>query len=92
MAKNERNGLKLIENDFSKYRRYGSAVMSVGNLSPKDLVMLQNDAFVSIYSVPWRLFPMIRKSVILAIYLMLIRLVKSLARVFFDKKKPSLFR
>ncbi len=92
MAKNERNGLKLIENDFSKYRRYGSAVMSVGNLSPKDLVMLQNDAFVSIYSVPWRLFPMIRKSGILAIYLMLIRLVKSLARVFFDKKKPSLFR
>ncbi len=34
MAKKGEHGLKLATDDFSKFRRYGSAVMSVGDLSP----------------------------------------------------------
>lgn len=62
MAKRGEYGLQLITEDFSKYRRYGSAVMAVNDLSPNDLIELQNDGFVSIYSAPWRIIPMIRKS------------------------------
>lgn len=62
MAKNGEHGLRLMTEDFSKYRRYGSAVMGVNELSPEDLIELQNDGFVSIYSAPWRIIPMIKKS------------------------------
>jgi radical SAM superfamily enzyme YgiQ (UPF0313 family) len=62
MAKKGEHGLRLMTEDFSKYRRYGSAVMAVNDLTPEDLIELQNDGFVSIYSAPWRILPMIRKS------------------------------
>ena len=62
MAKKEENGLKLVTEDFSNYRRYNAAVMQVGELSPDDLIDIQNEAFASIYLAPWRWEPMIRKS------------------------------
>ena len=48
------HGIELMSDDFSEYRRYGSAVTTVGELTPNDLIELQNDAFVSVYSAPWR--------------------------------------
>jgi len=63
MAKREENGLKLETEDFSEYRRYNAAVMSVGNFSPADLIRIQNEAFASIYCfVPERWETMIAKS------------------------------
>ena len=59
-----RNGhavLIFLTEDFSNYRRYNAAVMKVGDLSPEDLIDLQNEAFASIYLAPWRWEPMIKK-------------------------------
>lgn len=83
MAKKGESGLKLMTEDFSKYRRYGSAVMTVNDLTPNDLIKLQNDGFVSIYSAPWRIKPMLKKNGILGGFLMLIRLLKSIGRKVF---------
>ncbi len=85
MAKKEEHGLKLMTEDYSKYRRYGSAVMTVNKLSPSDLVELQNDGFVSIYSAPWRIMPMIRKSGIIGGLLTLMRVFKGMARKAFRR-------
>ncbi|HOO77054.1 MAG TPA: radical SAM protein [bacterium] len=92
MAKEGEHGLKLVTGDFSKFKRYGSAVMQVGDLSPEDLISLQNDAFVSIYLAPWRIVPMIRKSGWFGLVLMFLRLYRSAKRRIFQRSAPSLFR
>lgn len=84
MAKKGRYGLKLMTNDFSRFRRYNCAVMSVGDLSPDDLIELQNQAFASIYLAPWRWKPMLKKSGIIGGFLTFTRLVKSIAKGKFD--------
>lgn len=78
MAKKGENGLKLLTEDFSKYRRYNSAVMKVGDLWPKDLIEMQNYAFLSIYTAPWRFRPMLNKSRKKALFLMGIRFFRYL--------------
>lgn len=83
MAKKGEYGLKLLTEDFSKYRRYGSAVMSVNDLSAQDLIRLQNDGFVRIYSAPWRIIPMLKKNGLFGGLLMLIRLMKKISRDIF---------
>lgn len=84
MAKRGDCGLKLLVDDFSKFRRYNIAVMSVGDLSPDDLIQLQNEAFASIYLAPWRLKPMLKKSGIVGCCLTLFRLIKTMVRGRFD--------
>jgi len=79
MAKNERNDLKLITSDFSKFRRYNCATMKVGELTPEDLIKLQNDAFASIYLPYWRWKPVIRKSGVYGLFLTFKRLFKSIS-------------
>ena len=81
MALKGEHRMRLLTDDFSEFRRYGSAVMSVGDLSPADLIRLQNDAFVSIYLAPWRLIPMLKKSGIIGCILTFMRLLKSFERV-----------
>lgn len=76
MAKRGDYGLKLITEDYSKYKRYNSAVMQVGDLSPKDLIEMQNYAFLSIYSAPWRLKPMVNKFQKKSLFLMMFRFTK----------------
>jgi anaerobic magnesium-protoporphyrin IX monomethyl ester cyclase len=49
MARNNEGGLRLLSEDFSQYKRYGSAVMDSGDLKAKDLIELQKEAFGSIY-------------------------------------------
>ncbi len=78
MAKKGEYGLKLTTTDYSKYKRYNSAVMSVGNLSPQDLVNIQNEAYASVYLAPWRWLPMIKKIGIFGALLTFGRLVKTL--------------
>ena len=81
MARKGEHGMRLLTDNFAEFRRYGSAVMSVGDLSPADLIQLQNDAFVSIYLAPWRLIPMLKKSGIIGCMLTFMRLLKSFRRV-----------
>jgi radical SAM superfamily enzyme YgiQ (UPF0313 family) len=76
MAKRGDYGLKLLTEDYSKYIRYNSAVMQVGDLSPDDLIELQNYAFLSVYTAPWRLKSMISRSQNKALFLMSLRFVK----------------
>lgn len=78
MAIKREHGLELITEDFSKYRRYNAAVMKVGDLTPEDLIQLQNDAFVSIYCAPWRWLPMFKKSGFKGLMLTFTRLIKSI--------------
>ena len=63
MAKKGEYGLKLVTDDFSEFKRYNSAVMQVGDLSPQDLMDIQNEAFASIFIfAPWRWESMIKKT------------------------------
>lgn len=80
MAKRGEHGLKLMTEDFSKYRRYNAAVMQVGDLSPEDLINIQNEAFASIYLAPWRWKPMIKKSGLFGAILTMNRLIKCLVK------------
>lgn len=61
MAKRGEYGLKLHTDDFSKYQRYNSAVLSVGDLSPDDLIRLQKVGLLKIYLTPWRIWPMLKR-------------------------------
>ncbi len=42
-------GIVLLEKDFSKYKRYGNAVIKVNDLLPEDLVRLQRKGFMMFY-------------------------------------------
>lgn len=90
MAKRGEHGLKLLIDDFSKFRRYNSAVMKVGDLTPEDLVQLQNDAFVSIYIAPWRWTSMYKRTGIYGLFLTFSRLKKSIlsGKINFITNKP----
>jgi len=76
MAKNNENGLKLLTEDFTKYKRYGSAVMNVGILTPRELVSIQKEAFGSIYIVPWRWKSTIERSGYLGLLVDLFKISK----------------
>jgi radical SAM superfamily enzyme YgiQ (UPF0313 family) len=80
MAKNQEHNLKLIEKDFSRYQRYNSATMQVGELTPTDLIDLQNQCFASIYIAPWRWLSIIKKSGLTGFFLTWKRILKCLLR------------
>ncbi len=80
MAKNGEMGLKLMTEDYSQYRRYNSAVMTVGELTPENLMDIQNEAFASIYLAPWRWEPMISKSGAMGALLTFNRLIECLKK------------
>ncbi len=84
MATKEEYGLKLMVDDFLKFRRYNCASMQVGDLSPNDLIDLQNQAFASIYLAPWRWKSMFKKSGTIGVFLTFIRLVKTILKRKFD--------
>lgn len=61
MAVRGEHGLKLLTQDFSQYQRYGSAVLEVNGIKPEEMLRLQKIGLLKIYSVPWRLLPMLRR-------------------------------
>lgn len=61
MAVRGEHGLELLSSDFSRYQRYGSAVMSVNGIGPDELLRLQKIGLMKIYMAPWRLFPVLRR-------------------------------
>lgn len=90
IARNGENGMTLHTDDFSQYRRYGTAVTTVGDLSPKDLVELQNEGFVRIYAAPWRWAPMYAKHGVFGFVLMFFRVVR-MVRWHASRRLQSLF-
>ena len=76
MAVNHTNGVELRSENFAEYLRYGSAVTNVGELTAQDLIDLQNEGFVSIYSAPWRWKAMFKKHGVIGFLLMMWRVVK----------------
>ena len=82
------HGVELMSEDFSQYLRYGWAVTQVGELTSQDLIELQNEGFVSIYSAPWRWRPMMKKHGILGGLLMLFRVVRLWRGKLFRRAKP----
>ncbi len=61
MAHQGQHGLKLMTEDFSQYQRYGYAVMQVGDIMPEELVRLQKEGLMRVYSCWWRIWPMLRR-------------------------------
>ena len=78
MAVGSTEGVDLLIDDYSQYKRYGQAVTQIGELSPEDLVELQNEGFVSVYSAPWRWIPVLRKNGVIGLLLTFVRLFKLL--------------
>jgi len=89
MAKGKVGGMSLVSesDDFSNFRRYGSAVTTVGELSQQDLLDWQNKGFVSIYSAPWRWKPMFKKHGFLGAALTLSRVFKLLLKDCLKRRK-----
>src|SRR5262249_14882992 len=88
MAVNGTHGVELLSEDFSKYMRYGSAVTKIGDLTPQDLIDLQNEGFVSIYSAPWRWKPMWGKHGTIGFVLMMVRVARLWKRKYLQDAVP----
>ena len=69
MASSGEHDIELLTEDFTEYKRYGHAVTNVGKLTSEDLLRLQNEGFVSIYSKWWRWWPVVRKNGVIGLYL-----------------------
>ena len=96
IAKQGEQGMTLHTDDYSQYRRYGAAVTTVGDLTPKDLVELQNEGFVRIYAAPWRWAPMYGKHGVFGFVLLFVRVGRMIlwrsSRLFqslFSAPKPA---
>lgn len=81
MAISGENGIKLLSRDFSEYRRYGMAVTEINGLTPKDLVNIQNEGFIAIYSAPWRWQSMWAKHGFIGVLLLFIRISRLVGQV-----------
>jgi len=80
MAKAGDAKLRLMTDDFSRFRRYNAAVMQVGDLTPEDLILLQNDAIASVSLAPWRWRPIIKRSGLYGLCLTFGRMKESILR------------
>lgn len=55
-AANGRGGMRLLTNDYSRYKRYGDPVIEVNDLSAKDLMRLQTVGLLYFYLTPSRIW------------------------------------
>ena len=62
IARSSAHGMRLLTEDFSQYRRYGSAVVEVNDLSQTDLVELQRLGFLLFYLRPRRIWYNFRRA------------------------------
>ncbi|MSR77777.1 MAG: radical SAM protein [Candidatus Omnitrophica bacterium] len=84
------HGLKLVEEDFSKFQRYGSAVMDVGDLKAGELIDIQSMALMRIYACWWRWIPIIKRFGIETIFITAFRTSLALLESQYRKLKRSL--
>lgn len=84
-------GVELLSEDFSKYLRYGKAVTKVGELTPEDLLVIQNRMFIRVYSKWWRWKPMYGKHGFWGFVLLGVRYFRDLKyRLFGRKMGPAM--
>ena len=76
MAVNGEGGMQLLSDNFTEYKRYGSAVTKVNDLGPDDLIRIQNAGFVSIYARYWRWWPVFKKHGLIGLILTFARMFK----------------
>ena len=90
MAVNGEGGMHLLSDDFTEYKRYGSAVTRVNDLGPDDLIRIQNAGFVSIYSKYWRWWPVVKKHGVIGLLLTFARMFKMILDAMnFNKKEKT---
>ncbi|MDR1206331.1 MAG: B12-binding domain-containing radical SAM protein [Peptococcaceae bacterium] len=92
MAMEGNNGLLLLTNDLNKLKRYGVAVMQVGDLKSDQLVQMQNDAIVSIHMAPSRWPIVVRKFGWWGLFLTFYRFLKALPRIIVNENRFFFFR
>jgi anaerobic magnesium-protoporphyrin IX monomethyl ester cyclase len=85
MAKAGKYGLKLLQDDFSKFQRYGSAVMENEKLSSEELVRLQDDCYVSICMLPHRWKAIVNTFGFIGVFMTLKRFRRSFWRLITNK-------
>jgi len=95
MAVHNQGGVTLLSDDFSEYKRYGSPVTTVNGLTPDDLIRLQNEGFLSVYSRYWRWWPVVKKNGFMGLAMTFYRLLALLTARFTDRlvrfnKHPTL--
>jgi anaerobic magnesium-protoporphyrin IX monomethyl ester cyclase len=56
IAVNNRCGMRLLSTDYSKYKRYGDPVISVNDLTPRKLKLLQTVGLLYFYLTPNRIW------------------------------------
>ena len=89
MAENGLHGLKLLERDFSKYRRYASSVMEVNGMSADELVRLQREGLRRIYSCWWRIVPLVRRMGVRALIPPFVDIMRSWVASWFRTARPN---
>lgn len=55
-AKNNKGGMRLLTEDYSKFKRYGEPIISVNNLTSRDLKKLQAIGLIFFYFTPDRIW------------------------------------
>lgn len=86
MARHGIHGLRLVEEDFAKYQRYGSAVMEVNGMTPAELIELQQEGLRRIYSCWWRIIPMLKRHGVLALVPPALHYLKHRVTGFFKRR------
>lgn len=92
MAKRGDYGLKLHTEDFSRYQRYGSAVLSVDDITPEELIRLQKIGLLKIYLTPWRIWPMVKRVKLGSVLLPVLSALWAIITTPFKKQKVNLDR
>lgn len=77
MAKNGYGGLRLLTNDWRKFRRWGNAVISVNDLGRKDLIRWQKRALIEFYLTPKRMIYNLKRAGLKAAAVNVISAIKS---------------
>jgi len=55
-------GLQIVDDRWESMRRWGNAVMRVGDIEPEEMVRIHNRAVVRIYATPHRIWHNLRRS------------------------------
>ena len=87
-AVNGTGGMRLLKTDYSEYKRYGDPVISVNDLSPRDLKKLQMIGLIMFYMTPYRFwYNIFRRSTLKAGVVNVYAFGISILRTFFHFEK-----
>lgn len=89
-AIHERDGMKLLTEDYSKYTRYGDPVIQVNDLTPKKLKKLQMLGLLWFYCTPARIwYNMVKRAGIRSGCINAMAFIRGIARSLFAKVRAG---